>query len=393
MGNAEINRLVEIVEKGSASQREAAIAELVERAQASNEVDDWNAAGVGFHFAGDHDRAIEIFEALIAHDPAADSSRLTLATCYSQIEGVEQCRHHLRYLAEHASTEEMRNVGREELQGYETFLGLNGEERGLRRQLVQALRGKVGDPGWEGSLQASLARLMMGEEWEVSAYDSLARNLMKESMLVGDEGLAREALTVLERGTKAYPEEPALLEMLVACYLHSASEEKLDEALNTLKRLAPDSEVFRMLESTHDDSAREFAERMSQRIDRLVRTTNGKDLELRTAALADLRQIVARFPKNRRYRARYAFALMGAGEKEGALEQAERLADDAPPDHPTHFNLGQVFWHSGDPKRGRHHLELSLHYAESDDERRDVHQVVADLERRYLAELANSPID
>ena len=240
VGNLETDRLLEVAKTGSASEREAAIAKLVDRAERSNGLDDWNAAGLGLHFAGDHHRAIEIFEALIARDPAADGPRLTLATCYSQIEGVELCRHHLRYLAEHASTEEMRKVGREQLEGYDAYLGLHGDERRLRLLLIQSLRGKVGNPGWEGSAQASLARLLMGEDWAASLYDSLARNLIKESQLTGNENMAREAKAVLERGTKAYPEEPALLEMLVACYLRFGPEDELHDALATLKRLAPE---------------------------------------------------------------------------------------------------------------------------------------------------------
>jgi len=345
---------------------------------------------LAFHFAGDHHRAIEIFEAMIAHDPTADSSRLTLATCYSQVDAVEKCRDHLRYLGEHASTQERRDVGRQQLEGYENFLRRRGEERGLRRQLIQALRGKIGDPGWEDSAEASASRLLLGEEWEVNAYDSLARNLIKESTLTGDEDLAREALTVLERGTKAYPENASLLGMLVACYLRYGPEDRLNAALDTLKRLVPDSEVLRVLDSTNDESSREFLQEMDKRVHLLQQSATGEDPALRAAALADLRRIVANFPKNRGYREKYAFALLGAGEKAVALEQAERLARDVPANHPAHFNLGQVFWHSGDPERGRHHLELSLRYARSDDERRDVREAVATCEHWYGRQPASS---
>jgi tetratricopeptide (TPR) repeat protein len=392
MENAETDRLLEVVDNGSASQREAALAELVERAQRTDEVDDWNVAGLGFHRAGDHYRAIEILEALIANDPAADSSRLTLATCYSQIEGVEQCRQHLRHLAAHASTEGMRKLGREQLEGYENFLGRKAEERGLRLQRIQALRRLV-TPWPEGSLQATVARLYRGGEErkvEAFAYDSLARNLFQESKHTGDEDMAREALAVCERGTKAYPENAALFEGLVACYLRYGPEDRLNEALSTLKRLAPDSEVLRTLVSTKGESWREFIEEMNERVVRLWQIAKGEDPALKAAAIADLRRIVAQFPNNRVYREKYAWALLGVGEKVVALDQAERLANDVPANHPAHFNLGQIFWHSGDPKRGRHHLELSLHYAESDDDRRDVHEAVATCEHWYGKEPADS---
>jgi predicted Zn-dependent protease len=178
--------------------------------------------------------------------------------------------------------------------------------------------------------------------------------------------------------------------MLVICYLRYGPEDRLNEALNTLRRLAPDSEVLRIYDSNDDESSREFIEEMDERVVRLRQTASGEDPELKAAAIADLRRIVAHFPKNRRYREIYAFALLGVGEKAVALEQAERLANDVPANHPAHFNLGQIFWHSGDPKRGRHHLKLSLHYAESDDDRRDVHEAVATCEHWYGKEPADS---
>jgi tetratricopeptide (TPR) repeat protein len=390
MGNTDTDHLLEAVQNGSASQRENAIEELFGRARRSNEADDWNAAGLAFHFAGDHYRAIEIFEALIAHDPTADSSRLSLATCYSQVEAVEKCRHHLRYLCERASTQEMREIGRQQLEGYEDFLGEQDEERRSRRQLIQALRRKVGDPNWENSAEAALCRLLMPDDWEVGAYDSLARGLIQESLLCGDEGLAREALAVLERGTKAYPENVSLLEMLVTCLLRFGPEDRLNTAVNTLRRLAPDSKVLRVVDSNDAESSRKFMEEMDERVVRLQQTATGQDPELRASALSELRRIVSSFPNHRGYREKYAFALLGAGEKPVALEQAKRLALDVPTNHPAHFNLGQIFWHAGDPERGRHHLELSLRYARSDEDRRDVREAVATCEHWYGRQAAGS---
>ena len=255
------------------------------------------------------------------------------------------------------------------------------EERELRLMLIKALTEKVGDPNWDGSAPQKLAALLLGDDWEPSAYESLARNLIRESTLTADEGLAREAVAVLERATEAYPEHQALAEMLVACYLRFGPEEKAQEALGTLEQLAPDSEIFRIRDTVDEEGARAFAAEVSQRVENAFRIAASGDSELRAPAVAELRHAVASFPRNRRYRELYAFALMCAGEQEALHQQAERLAAEVPDDHAAHFNLGQMFWRAGDPKRGRHHLDLSLRYAKSDEEKRDVAEQIATLER------------
>jgi len=49
--------------------------------------------------------------------------------------------------------------------------------------------------------------------------------------------------------------------------------------------------------------------------------------------------------------------------------------------HTFHFNLGQVSWLCGDAERGRHHLNLAMQYPGNDQEREDVRERIADLER------------
>ena len=198
---------------------------------------------------------------------------------------------------------------------------------------------------------------------------------------------------ILERATNTYPENIACTEMLVACYFRFGPKDKLDVALAKLKQLAPDSKVVQVVDSVSEESAREFIEDMNKRVDRLFQIANGEDPELGAEALADLRRIIANFPKNRGYREKCAFALLGSGEKALALKEAERLAHDVPANHRAHFNLGQVFWHAGDPKRGRHYLELSMRYSQSDEEREDVCDAIATCEHWYGKQPASSQSD
>jgi hypothetical protein len=90
--------------------------------------------------------------------------------------------------------------------------------------------------------------------------------------------------------------------------------------------------------------------------------------------------MVTTFPTNPNYRSVYAFALGLTGNKEEALTQAEIAAENAIEDHSLHFNLGQVFWMGGDDVRGRHHLELSIKFAATEEERQDALERIAYLE-------------
>ena len=49
--------------------------------------------------------------------------------------------------------------------------------------------------------------------------------------------------------------------------------------------------------------------------------------------------------------------------------------------HDVHFHLGQIFWICGDRARGRHHLELAVQFATTEEERKGAIQVLSDFEK------------
>jgi len=354
--------LLRRIQYGSDEERDQALLDLVERARRSSDPDDWNAAGIGFHHAGQHDQAARIFEALVQRYPQTDVYRLNLATSYSQTEQIELCQNHLRQLAEHGSTEQFRQLGREQLEGYERFVGFTEEDRKLRELQIRALRQAIQGPERSSEDFIALAKLLILRSKFEPEGDSLA-----------------EATLVVEQAQEAFPQEASVLEMLVACYLRRDVHNRLPGVLAQLEKISPDSAALELLATQDDEKARAFSQNIHNRSTELMRAASSGDTSVREAALQDLSKIVAMYPDNSDYRLQYAFALMGTGRTEAALHEAQRLAREPIDSHGFHFNLGQIFWICGDPVQGRHHLDLALHYAQDEQERQDVRDRLTDL--------------
>src|SRR5687768_728961 len=100
----ETDALLERVRSGSPAERETALQKLRQLAREQGSPDSRNTAGVGLYLAGLNSEAIRIFDALVCETPGQDVYRLNLATCYSQVQQIALCRHHLLHLAEHGAT-------------------------------------------------------------------------------------------------------------------------------------------------------------------------------------------------------------------------------------------------------------------------------------------------
>jgi hypothetical protein len=233
------DRLMERVRTGDPSEQDAAISELVERAEKSNDKYDWNRVAMALFEVRRFDEAISIFDKLILEFPDEDVIRLNLATAYSQISQVGLCRLHLKYLAEHGGTEEIRKTGREQLEGYERFIGLTEADTELRKLQIAALR------------EATSI-----DDCPAEDFVRLAKLLRRAAALDPDGGWMDQSRTTLEAGVAKYPQDVTLLELLVNAYLSSDPENRLDERLRRLEMLAPDSLVFKVLaEVSREDTS------------------------------------------------------------------------------------------------------------------------------------------
>lgn len=113
------------------------------------------------HFAGRNDDAVRLFDMLVQSAPANDAYRLNLATCYSQNQQIALCGEQLLYVAEHGSTDENRKLGREQLQGYDSFLGNTEQDRKLADLQMRSLRHRIAQASKKTEDFKTLAQLLV----------------------------------------------------------------------------------------------------------------------------------------------------------------------------------------------------------------------------------------
>jgi predicted Zn-dependent protease len=363
MRSPQTDKLISRIQQGTAAESESAIEQLFEMAQKDDDLDTWNTVGVGLHFAGRNDEAVRLFDRLVESVPANDAYRLNLATCYSQNQQTALCREQLLYVAEHGSSEENRKLAREQLQGYDNFLGNTEQDRKLADKQMRSLRKRTTQPSKNAE-----------------DFKNLARLLVKRGHLDPAGNWLEQSVQVLEEGTADFPKETELLELLISCYLRQDPNSRLDSALKRLELIAPDSRVLSVLANQDEDEARRFVKNNQARADGLLKQVIQGDQIRRRAALQDLAGLVNMYYDNPVYRGNYAFALMVCKQPAAALQQAAILENNPAATHSFHFNLGQVYWLCGDEKNGRQHLQLAYDYASNDLEKQDVMDRISELE-------------
>lgn len=349
--------------RADASEREEAIAELARKAQQTNDNNDWYAVAMALLELKRFDEAISILDSVLNESPQEDAMRITLATAYSQTGQTNLCRFHLRYLLEHGRTEEIREMAREQLTGYEQFLGVTDADLKLRTLQLAALREAISREGSPAEDFLHLARLLRHGE----TIGQIANGI-------------EESRAVLEAGIRQHPQSVPLLEHLVPAYLQHDPQKRLDETLRSLERLAPDSQIFKVLADLSPGDTADWSQGMSERIDHLFKQVTSDDTTLREPALAEIRAIVQQYPQNTHYRLMYAFALMATGDQPEVTRQAHLLDEVASDSHSFHFNLGQVFYYCGDRVKGRAHLELAAQYAANEKERGETWELMSNLD-------------
>jgi tetratricopeptide (TPR) repeat protein len=355
--------LLDQIDRGDSVQQQAAIDELLALAERSNDPANWNTAALGLHRLRRFDEEIDILMQLVNNVPSNDVYRLNLATAYSQVESIDLCRFHLRTLIEQASTEEMRRIGEEQLRGYESFLGLGESDTQLRNHQVDYIEERIAiDPGAPQN------------------YIALSRLLERIGKLEPGGDLFERAAEVLEQGLAACTDCQELLENLSFCYLHADPKNRMNTVVDELEAIAPNSRILESLANVFREGGGPGSQTLSARVRMLMQEVGQKDEALSEAALRDLARIVDTNSDTTSYRLSFAFCLGMTGRTEAAKRQAERLEQVQNCEHGHHFNLGQIFWWCGDPDRGRHHLQLALRYATSEEEKKDVHDRIAELE-------------
>jgi len=363
-GNDELQTLFERIQQGSDIEREQILNDLLQKAQKSHDPENWNMFALGLQAAGRLEEAIDIFKQLIEAFPDIDIYRLNLATTYGQASQFELCRYHLRYLEEHGTSEEMRNVAKQQLTGMERFLKKTALDEQLRQLQIASLRERI-----------------QADQVSADDYQKLGKLLFLRERQGFEDVSLDETTAILEQGQKRFPNAEGILELLIACYLRKDPQKRLEPALKKLEKINPHSHLLQLIADIDDADREAYFQQMGQRMQELMMQVQSGNPELTKAAIEELRKIATMYPSNPDYRLTYAFALCIAGQQTEAMQQAELLDRDDIPSHVYHFNLGQIFWLCGDAVKGRHHLDLSIQYADNDEEKQDALERIADLSK------------
>jgi tetratricopeptide (TPR) repeat protein len=356
--------LLRQVEEAAPGQGDAALQALVDRARQTASPDDYNAIGLALHALGRTDQAVGLFQNLVEQFPDGDTYRMNLAALSGQLGQSALCRVQLRHVIEHGADERMRRLASDQLDGYEKFVGLDLDSIRLRDLQLRSLRGRVA-----------------GGRATASDFVNLGRLILKQSTLEGRLDLFDEAAQTLQKGAAAFPHDVAMLELLLFCHVRAGRDTDVDAVSLRLEKIDPHSSVLAQLRASRDVDAEAWSRKMAARCQHLLGVISNGTSDEKEAALTELQRISAGAPANVNYRVSYAFGLIIVGKRTEALAEAMALDTIERPEHAFHFNLGQVLWGTGDPARGRRHLNLAIEYATSDEERRDVHERIADLER------------
>src|SRR5581483_5123916 len=354
----------EHLRQGSDTERERILNGLLQKAQGSGDPENWNVFALGLQAAGRLEDAIDIFKQLIEGFPDNDVYRLSLATTYSQASQFELCRYHLCYLEEHAASEEIRDVAKQQLEGMERFLRKTALDEQLQQLQIASLRERI-----------------QSDQVSADDYQRLGKLLLLRERQGFEDVSLDETTAILEQGQKRFPKAEGVLELLIACYLRKDPQNHLESALKTLEKINPGSQLLQLVANIDDADLEAYFQQMGQRMQELMTQVQSGNPELTKVAIEELRKIVMMYPSNADYRLTYAFALCIAGQDAEAMQQAELLDRDDIPSHVYHFNLGQVFWLCGDAVKGRHHLDLSIQYASNDEEKQDASERIADLSK------------
>jgi len=323
---------------------------------------------MGLARAGRIDEAIPVFRAAIAGAPDRLEFWLNLAVAYVRVGQVDLAAATLDSAMAAAESGQVR---------------MAGADSDRVCAAVQRRRDELAEwISWRHNelrliqLRASMLRERVAAG-EATTDDriQLVNTLMILRQVAGSDETLAEAGALLESVHLVEPHNVEALERLVYIYA-STNDDRLDGMLRELEGVAANSSVLRAFAVSRQDTA-EHIETMRTRATSLFELAIARGPEAE-AALVELRQLVRCVPSNRDYRGFLMFAEHVNGNVARAMALAELQDGEVDLSHAEHFNVAQVFWQQ-DEARGRRHLSAAYEKASTDEERRDVEEMLANL--------------
>lgn len=353
--------LLQTVRAAGEGERDGMLQRCVQLAQESTSHADVHFAGLALAEGRWLSQAVAAFDRAVALRPTSDIDRLDAAIALVELGEMDDALVRLAPLVDSDQVKDPARRLRDQVSDAQHNLD---RERALASLQIAALRERISGGTATPADRVELARLLLGL-----------------SLSGVEERGCQQALMVLEPVLAANPRYVEALEIKVAALIYTGDGAGLERALIDLERLAPDSNILGFYEQMR--RAEHSGERAPHHVgdrDLLQLATTGVGPEA-DAALASLRERQRSLPDDEEYTVAIMFAAIAQQRYDVAVELADDLAKRRPSTYELHYNLGQVYWMTGDPQRGRQHLTVAANLARDDQERRNVAESVAQLSR------------
>lgn len=307
-------------------------------------------AGLGLARLGRADEAIAAFERASKLDPADALDVVNVAVGLMAIGETERARRRLMPLAQ--GNDNTSEIARRYLAEIDRILQAANRETRFAELRVAALRERF------------LAGTATNDE-----LVQLARSLAS-FVANGRTGYDWADVTrVLEAVRERDPRKVEALELLTVAYGATGQDAQMNEVMQQLEKIAPDSRVFQAIDK-RPEYHKWYNESMEARVDNLLKEAIRGEAEAKEA-LQSLRALVQRFPDNDNYHMALMCALSVNSDIPGALAQAEWLGQRPNPTHERQFIVAQVFLSAGDRQRAEEHFAEAYRLARTDQDRQD----------------------
>lgn len=347
--------LLQTVRAAGGRERDGMLQRCVQLAQESTSHADVHFAGLALAEARWLSQAVAAFDRAAELRPTSDIDRLDAAIALVELGEMNLALLRLAPLVDSDQVKDRARRLRDEVSAAQHNLD---RERALASLQIAALRERISSGTATLVDRVELARLLLGL-----------------SLSGVEERGYEQALMVLAPVLAANPGYVEALEIKAAALIYTGDAAGLNKALIDLERIAPDSNILGFYDQMR--RAEDSGERASRDVGELLQlavTGIGPEAD---AALASLRDRHRSFPDDEEYAVAIMFAAIAQQRYDVAIELADDLAGRRPSTYELHFNLGQVYWMTEDPQRGRHHLTVAANLARDNQERRDVAERVA----------------
>lgn len=358
------DELLDRLRNAADSERQDILEELRRAAEGSGDVEIMNRLALAHAKLGRTRAAAELWEQLLAAvsgEPISDVVRMSLGTCYDELGFAATSRYHFLHLAAQGASDELREIGKDQLSRLdEEGAAFEAARERHRQDFTYAL-----------SRAERTADLV-----DLETVGTLLPEFIRAEPTTDRVARIRQ---LLDTAASRYPYSVGVLVGLMFCAEELGDEAAFHDVAGRMDEAIRAGAVYALQDAVATLLARQSAQGSpTAAAMHLLRLAQDRDIGLADAALDDLGRLADDNPRDRACRFAYCFALLTRGRAKDLPEQVQRLVALEEPTHTYHYNAGQLFLAAGEQERGRRSLLLSLELAREEDDVADAREALAD---------------